>query len=455
LHPPHYYKIRKVLLGIRYLLLSYSNLLIIIDLCNNFEMKWLKVSNIKNVSWIVPDITLSVLNYNGLNLYSVNDFNMFSDNLTVCMQLKKNLFRSLLLGVKPVFNLLKNYLAPLENVFKNINNLWDYSCAFSFVFSQSEKLVDISYSSEATSNASTIVIANDGKMAVAYEEENYIVIYSKEKSPLLQIDKLKLSIGNDILKMCFSPNSDYLLIWRNDSVQVLEVITGKMLVNLDVRWCPVLTVEIEENSESIKLILCDNNVYHYTILGKNTRLTLPKKLVSKPHPNEYFGPYSYYRDSNNVFKPYTNFDFSGFDWESSPNNWFKKKRVYHGKNFWLYFNDGEFFLNGDENKQFSHKFYDFKKCLQSEMLVESKAIRIYLREKNDLFSGLHEINERYFILISRMLNSAILFDIKKMKVVSAYKVNGNIIGYSVDIQSLNIDIFIDREPYQQSLSIKI
>ena len=90
-----------------------------------------------------------------------------------------------------------------------------------------------------------------------------------------------------------------------------------------------------------------------------------------------------------------------------------------------------------------------------EILRESKPIKCYLREKNDLFSGIIELKERYLILVSRMLNSIIVFDIEQMKVLSAYKVDGNIIGYRASKEENNIYVTIDREPYQMKILINL
>jgi len=48
-----------------------------------------------------------------------------------------------------------------------------------------------------------------------------------------------------------------------------------------------------------------------------------------------------------------------------------------------------------------------------------------------------------------------VFDIEQMKVLSAYKVDGNIIGYRASKEENNIYVTIDREPYQMKILINL
>ena len=79
-----------------------------------------------------------------------------------------------------------------------------------------------------------------------------IIVYTQAKEVILQIDKLRLAVGNDILKMCFSPNSENLLIWRNNSVQVFNVVRGMKIIDLTMSWRPALDVKVDGKSENIK-----------------------------------------------------------------------------------------------------------------------------------------------------------------------------------------------------------
>ena len=66
--------------------------------------------------------------------------------------------------------------------------------------------------------ASLIAFAGDGKSAVAYESKDVIVVFNENKKQKLIIDKLKLALNNNILKLEFSPESKYLLIHMNSTV---------------------------------------------------------------------------------------------------------------------------------------------------------------------------------------------------------------------------------------------
>ena len=153
----------------------------------------------------------------------------------------------------------------------HMNNLWDYEIVFG--------VKDNLKFADATSvSASIVAVTDDGKMAMAYEESNTIVVYNADKKPILRVDKLRFSVLNNLLKMCFSPDSKYLLLWRNNSVQVIDVEQGKKY-ELDLLNRPALDVNFGEGADTLKILLCDGKEYCCEVaFGKKaSKKVLPKK----------------------------------------------------------------------------------------------------------------------------------------------------------------------------------
>lgn len=452
LHPPMYDLIKNQIMGNKTLLLVYSDKIILLELFGDYKMRWIAMPNINDVAWIIKDRTLSVLTNDGLMIVNTDDFNLFSAENGKCMVLSKNLFQSVALGLKSIAVIFRNIGdLPFFKALTQFNNILDYKHLFSGILT-SVDTIDLESFQRDLSTASLIVEAPDGKQAAIYEEEEIIYIFDIQHKPILQIDKLKLSLIDNILKATFSPDSSSFLLWRNDSLLILDVLTGKKRLNLDLRLRPALDIVFNSNSE-ITILFCDGQRIKFEIESVST-VQLPNKLIPSPHVDAYFGPYNYFcwKDEFNAFLL---LDLSCFDLEAAPIKWFKQRRVYQGKSNWLYFKNGTFYLRGDTAQEFKHEFYDFQKCLQLESLSESKAIRMFLHQKNDLFSNLFEIEDRYLVLITRLLNSVIVFDLDNMCVRSAHKLDGNIIGCAYNEKTMTIDLTLDKRPYHTTMQLNL
>lgn len=450
LHPPMFDLITNQIMGNKTLLLVYADRIILLELFGNYKMRWIATPYINDVAWVIKDETVSVLTNDGLMIINVDDFNHFSNGNEHCMVLSRNLFQSIALGLKSSAVIFKN-ISDLH-IFKSLtqlNNIFDYKHLFSSILA-SVVTIDLESVKQDLSTASVIIDATDGKQAAIYEEEEVILVFDAQHKPILQIDKLKLSLIDNILKVTFSPDSKHLLIWRNDSLQIIDVFTGERKIDVDLRLRPALDVDFCDNSK-ITILFCNGQRYALEI-NNQTTVQLPGKLVSSPHLDAYFGPYNYYYWEEK-YNPFILLDPSDFDLESSPNKWFKQRRVYHGNTNWLYFKNGTFYLRGDTKQEFKHDFYDFQKSLQFEVLGESKPIRMFLHEKNDLFSNLYEIGDKYLVLVTRLLNSVIVFDLSNMSVCAAHKLDGNIIGcvYSAS----TIKITLDKHPYHVEMQLNL
>jgi len=452
LHPPMFDLITNQIMGNKTLLLVYADRIILLELFGEYKMRWIATPYINDVAWVIKDETVSVLTNDGLMIIKVDDFNHFSDENERCMVLSKNLFQSFALAFKSIDVIFKNIRdLPFFKSLTQLNNVLDYKYLFSSIL-ESVNTIDLESVKQDLSTASVIIDAADGKQAAIYEEEEVILVFDAQHKPILQIDKLKLSLIDNILKIMFSPDSKHLLIWRNDSLQIIDVFTGERKIDVDLRFRPALDIDFCDNSK-ITILFCNGQRYVLEI-NNQTTVQLPDNLVSSPHLDAYFGPYNYYYWEKE-YKPFILLDLSDFDLETSPNKWFKQRRVYHGNTNWLYFKNGTFYLQGDTKQEFKHDFYDFQKSLQFEILSESKPMRMYLHEKNDLFSNLYEIDNKYLVLVTRLLNSVIVFDLDNMNVCAAHKLAGNIIGCVYDANTNMIDITIDKHPYHVEVQLNL
>jgi len=452
LHPPMFDLITNQIMGNKTLLLVYPNRIILLELFGDYRMRWIAIPYINDVAWVIKDDTISVLTNDGLMIITIDAFNQFPAENEKCMVLCKNLFRSFTLGFKSLAVVFKNIRnLPFFKSLTQLNNILDYKYLFPTMLSSVET-IEFERAQQDASVASIIIDAADGTQAVIYEEEEVIKVFDPQHNPLLQIDKLKLSLLDNILKVIFSPDSKYLLIWRNDSLQIIDICTGKRAVNIDLRLRPALDVDFCGNSQ-ISILFCNGQRYEVEI-NNSTMVQLPNDLVASPHLDAYFGPYNYYYWKNE-YLPFVLLDVSGFDLEALPNKWFKQRRVYRGNTTWLYFKNGTFYLRGDTKQAFEHEFYDFQKSLQFEVLGESKPIRMYLHEKNDLFSNIYEIGDKYIVLVTRLLNSVIIFDLDNMNVCAAHKFEANVVGCIYDKATRTIGITLDKRPYLVKLQLNL
>ena len=77
-----------------------------------------------------------------------------------------------------------------------------------------------------------------------------------------------------------------------------------------------------------------------------------------------------------------------------------------------------------------------------------------LREKNDLLSVIFEPDGRNLVLVSRLLNSVIVFDTCRMSVRATYKVHGNIIGIH-SISDTSVRLFCDSVPINVCINLNL
>ena len=83
-------------------------------------------------------------------------------------------------------------------------------------------------------------------------------------------------------------------------------------------------------------------------------------------------------------------------------------------------------------------------------------VLIVFAEKNNILSPIYELNdEGYIILVCFAMNSVILFDVRNLKIVSAYKTKEKIIGSFFKTESKELTLYVDLPPSTITLKINL
>ncbi len=461
IHPPFYQDASELVCGRSKLLIVKTNIIVAADLINGTKLSYYKLENIKSVSWITEDCTLSIITTDGLLSANISDFCPFPPDVDRCLVMSKTIFNTMgFMGKKLVGGVLK--FKPFLKLFLNSNNLFAYDILFSDIMESYD--ISLYTTGKEIDKASVVAQSDDGKQAVVFEAKNAIYIYNEADKLIAVIDRLKLALNNNIMKISFSQNSRYLLLWCNHFIKVFDIKKAKTALSVNLLKRPALDMWIDSSSEALHVILCNQEEYIlYLNSGKPKGKQMPKQLVDIvdwDNNFQFWGPYNILptEEKKDVFALLDDvrfaYDFGENTTLLTPHRWFKGINAYYASENWLLYRDGEFYLNGDTNSPFAHNYADFIKSHIIEQLHDASPLHSYLREKNDLFSTLYEFGDRHLVLVSRQLNSIIAFDIKTLTVVSAFKINGNIIGCFTPTET-SIELIVDKEPYKLLFNINL
>lgn len=445
-YPPQHTQIMTYLIGIKSIVVIYQNRLIWIEPATNLSMYSLELETIHRVVWRKKDQSLSVLCRSGLIEITRSDF-LSTNSIGTCFVTKKDL-----LHFRNRFPVLMNQLSDLWiPVFggKPFRNFYSYQSIFSHwsTFSIGEENI-------FPQSATLLVFAFDGKYAAAYEGLDQIVIFDKNHQPLLVLQKLKLAIINSILKMEFSEDSQFFLLWRNCSLEVFSLSAGQRIIKINLSWRPALFVSFSKDSLNLEVTLCDNQKYIFPLSDSaHTKTRIPRKLITH-RGLRYTLPYivNPFSESPGVIRLVDRIN-------GTPSKWFKPDRLFFGERHHLLLKDGNFYLDSDLNQRFASPYENFKLALQAERNRDRSAVDGFLREKNDISSKVLESrNGGNLILISRMLNSVIVFDVANMTVLSSYKHHGDIIGWKITEHqngNIQLELYSNSDPFVGTIIIQV
>lgn len=433
----------KMLLGRKTVILYNEQIMYWIDLQSPFNIYFSLLENINDFSWKTIDEELSILDSNGLFFEGKCDFNQFEDN-QYCLTSKKALFNTLMFSAINTSTIIIEFIktvVPRKGNYLGYKTIFD---AFSF-FEDSENGVR-----KLDKYPTIIEYANNGFKAVAFEDKDEIILYDNKDEIVLSIGKLNLALNDNILKMEFSKDSKYFLLWRNHSIQLIDIEHLKCLLNLNVARRPVFDVAFIDSE--VKILFCneDEHIFSPNHVRKSQ---FPKKLTQTVDEDKFVGPYKTYDALTGKRKLLSMMAVEHLNFFKFPSEWLSDERVYTAEDIVLLLQGGEFYLSGDKSLKFDKGFCDFKKSIEIERFKDGTPKKSYLREKNDLFSKLYKISDDILVLVSRMMNSVITFNIKEMRIIGAYKHSSNIIGCRICENNV-LEINCDCYPYVFSLEIK-
>ena len=424
-HPPMFAE----MLGVRRLgsdaVFVYPHALVHMSL-DDFSMSCVALEDIRSVSVSNGGQTLAAVTGHGLFCVRRKDFVpmcvtalLGRDNVLERLSLAKETLK-----IMPSIGLIKKQLNA-------ISNFWRYPGYFMHRYDYGVSVLEL---------ATLIAFAPDGKRAVAYEKLDAISIFDAEGKKLVHIDRLYLAVNDNILRMFFSDDSRYLLIWRNRSLIVVDVATGKCRLDLYLVHAPILSVSMER--EGVKVIFCDGTEHTY-VLGKVHRVPY---CLTKQEASAYSGPYTCKTEEDRlVVESYVDVDRMSLT--VSCRKWLKTDRIYGN----LLFKDGHFMLDGQPLEE---RGIDFEAVIQKERQSDDSEFDTYLREKNDLSYGYYRVGGTYLLLVSPLLGSVLLIDEGKKAIVSAYRHHGPIIGHRM-IDESHLELISSSVPASYVLELTL
>ena len=166
--------------------------------------------------------------------------------------------------------------------------------------------------------------------------------------------------------------------------------------------------------------------------------------------------FAYYSSPNteSVYSTVIERDVSRF-YDAS--EWINHRRRYFGKSRWLLYTAGRFYLDVDDEMGFKNcEEYDFEGAVGDTVSAYASALETYVSEKNDITSELFEYDsEGLLLLVCKKINSVILFDVREMRILEAYKVNEKIIGFSMNDAMDTLNLYLDSPMNNIALKINL
>lgn len=411
------------LLGESFYIVGWNSLLIMIDITNHYGLRYYACQNVRDIAWLKMDDSISVLSDQGIHIINLSEFKELCNEGISCITSDLDLQHTMLfLGDK--LNRNTSMITSFSRIISKLVSSDDDAFLRYDILFRLEKGLE----SQVDKNATMVSFAADGKMAIAYEGINTIVILDAQGNTQLVVDRLNLAINDNILNMVFSPEGKHLLIWRNHSIVAIDIASGRCSLKLNTMLRPVLSVAFGATG-CIELVFCNREVYVLTYNRKTCAFegdrVLPDKLVQIVDSDAFLGPYTVYpKSSGGATVPLINSD----SFNHLPYLDLNQTRVYQSQNFWLLFANGEFYLNGNLETPFAHPYIDFDECVSREYRKDESPLRGYLRARNDTISTLFEPDDRHLVLIAKGLNAVLVFDVCENVVLAMYKISGNILG---------------------------
>ena len=429
IHPPTLQEIKQNIVSDKFLLTVYDNGIFAIDI-NYFAARFLPFEGIKYAAWHIKNRSVAIISEDRkLSLVNLSDFTIADQAFTN----KLNLFYGSFHTVKKIFD--------YDSTFGTLPTRApeDYSTWFSSFYTEYENLGKVWDEKVPT----LISVSPSGKYAVAYEHLNAVAVNNAEGDLLFMIDDLSFNMKNNLLSLAFSPDSSYLLIWSSGFIRVVSVNYGRVVCSLSLANRPAVDVCFKD-SKTLKVTLMNQlsyeaNLNHFLSFFSQS---LPIKCYASGEKRMRDFAYHYNHLEKNS-KRYSIIDKENFSKLNHISAWLVQDRAYIGKEKWLLYKNGRFYLNGDEDLVFeSNRLYDFIGSAKDCIATYPSIFETFITEKNDISSSLYEFKRsNHLLLVSKRLNSVILFNIDEMKVVSAYKSDKKILASVFDEENKTLTIY--------------
>ncbi len=378
----------------------YHSGLIRMDL-TDFSLAASPIHDIRHINWICRGSSLSVLTGHGLYRVEPEDFTPLGFTALTSSNRKTGRFLMLTHVTKQLGASVRDF----GRILGALSNFWRYPARFLLVDNNSHLL----------ENATLVSFAPDGKTAVAYEGSDEMSVFDRQGVKILHCDRMGLGVNDGILRMIFSDDSRYLLLWRNRQLQVLDTLMGKAALKVDLAFAPALSAAFD--GEAVVLTLCDGSTHAIPFEKHKARFHCGVNRKDK----QYYGPYTARCTDGQVhLVPYV--DPERLALTGSCKNWLNTDRIYGD----LAFTGGVFSLNG---QALAAPGMDFLAALELERQGDDQELDTYLREKNDLSYGLFALGTNLLLLVSPLLSSVLLIDCEQNQVVDAYRHHAPIIGH--------------------------
>ena len=427
------------LVGRKKILFYEDNIILLVDL-ESYSLRYYKCDTVKSIAWVHEDFEISIVSYDGLNRIKIDEFENLPEGPERMLVLTKNRFD--FSSIIAAFSVMPQLFSSFVRI--NKNHYLDYDM---FFFSANDML--------RNNVAGTIIETSKfGTKAIVFEEKNIIAIYNKENKLISLIENLSLKIdSNSVLKIEFIENYEYLLVWCNLYLKIYDVFSGKVLLSLNLNKKPLLAVKVNEATDTVLLTFYNNQ--EITINPAKISRSVKRMMPIGNNEARYTGPYYSYETDGRI-KIKRMLDLSQLDnikvWHTNAARMIKDTFVYRSENCQLLYEDGCYSIFPGKEK-FDSNLKSFPESELIEQAGDESSLKGFLRRKNDLFSKLYEFDGGYLVLVARALNSLVAFDVKEMKVLSAYKINGNIIGSIRD--GNDITLTLDRSPYQMRFTVSL
>ena len=437
--PPSIIELRHCLIGKSNIIFIYEWGLLLFNFMNNTS-SFYYTDRKCNICWKDMDESLIAISQGSISEISVYEFTKLPSDLTLLY--KYNVLTDSIVSNRILskdFGVLRKLI---HSLYLNSEVLLTYSSLNEILFNN-ELLLNGEFlvANKNTTAATLYVESPAGYKAIAYEKADTITVEAYNYS--FEIRKLNLAIDNNILKIAFSNDSNWLLVWMNQQLLVFNLVKRTKYLDINLKKTPIISAAFSDDNQNILLTLPNNKVFH----SKLDIIRKHGKIIGKfeKNNNELYGyPFVTSVSSDKTLKAYSLINSKTY-MKTIPSRWFLYRGSYKNEQVTIDYDKG-YFMTVD-NIKYQSTGFNFVKSTDAERNADTPVFNGYLREKNTLMSPLISLNKQYAVLIHIPTNSIIVFDVVKHKVISAVKHSVPIIGGKKEEKN-TISVYSNQRPYR-------